>query len=574
MTGRITKTVIATVVTASLMTPYVIYAADITEDTASVAADEVFGTNNAVVTENLGLIQTNTGTVTDNKGKDLNKEDRGLDHGIIVNNGTVTTNNGDIYTNVGSVGINNGTIHDVTTTKQNPNATPSVETNNGTIDYVNNGTVDTNNEGKKIGYVNVNSTVTTNNGIIEKVDGKVVTNNGTIDEVTTQPTQPGNVKGTVETNEGTIGRNAAIVEDNNGTIRVNESKGVVKDNTDGIVKINEGGVVNGGTVEINLGHPENAMAANVLQQMYQVISEKLGNLSWTDATDNGKNDYYETYSYGSQVELWLDTKGKLILTPADPTKEIKSISTPNGGATVVKREDGKYEIYGITKDTNLSVLFVGESVPVKVEVKAEEKKDDDKKEEKKTESAPSVVSTPAVATLTASSPVPVAPSAKVMTLAPVINPSALYGAVDLNGVPTNATVVSSENNAMRSSSTNLITSALATSGIVREEIYTGFTGKITTQSQGSIMTLNNVVVTYNYKYDTDIYVAFKNPATGAMMYVLPKINSDGSISFEVPFANCEFSVVYAEKVSRQEQDKKEQAGKKQVGKKRANKKKR
>ncbi len=563
MAGRIAKTVIATVITASLMTPYMIYAADINENVESVAADVSVGTNTATIGTNNGLIQTNNGTVTTNAGSDVDDNTRGLDHGIVVNNGTVTTNNGDIEKNVGTVTTNNGTITELSTTREHPDATPSVGTNNGTIEFVNSGTVGTNAANKEIGYTNVNTTVDVNNGTIGTVHGTVNTNNGTIDQVSTQPTQPGNLKGTVTTNNGTINNNAAIVQENAGTVNYNESTGVVTNTNNGKVEVNKGGTVNGGTVEINLGHPESAAAANVLQQMYQVISEKLGNLSWTDGTDNNKQDYYEEHFSSSQVNLWLDTEGKLILTPADPTKEIKSISTPNGGATVVKRDDGKYEIYGITKDTNLSVLFVGESVPVKVEVKTEENKEEDKKEEKKTTTTtPSVVSTPAVATLTAASPVPVAPSAKVMTLAPVINPSALYGAVDLNGVPTNATIVSSQSSAMSSSSTNLITTALATSGIVREEVYTGFTGRITTQSQGSIMTLKNVVATYNYKYGTDIYVAFKNPVTGAMMYVLPKINNDGSISFEVPFANCEFSVVYAEKVSRDEQLKREKANKK------------
>jgi hypothetical protein len=46
-----------------------------------------------------------------------------------------------------------------------------------------------------------------------------------------------------------------------------------------------------------------------------------------------------------------------------------------------------------------------------------------------------------------------------------------------------------------------------------------------------------------YNWLPMVYVVFKNPITGAMTYVLPKINKDGSISFEVPFNNCEFSIV-------------------------------
>lgn len=541
---------LATMLSLTAMMPVNVYADNIEA--------EYVGDNAEVVDNNLGTVENNTGTIADNQGiivtnaaegtitknssADTSAYNEAQNGGIGTNYGTVSENaNGaTICKNAGTVTTNNGYIEYIE--QGHGNGAATVVTNNGTIDIVNpNSTVNTNNG--TISLV-VHGTVDTNaNGArIDDNNGTVTTNNGTIG---TNGKYYLNVENkwkgaTVETNAAgaTIQMNDSLATVNSNAGTVEKNKGTVVNTDSGKVKVNMGGTVNGGIVEINLSNADKVTnVEDGMKQYWQMLSSKLGNLIFNPVA---VNDTYEVQEGSEQVKIWLWDQGSVIISPADATKEFKNIALSGGGATIERLENGNYKISGITKDINLAVSFIGDPEPQPTQPKKSEDKEV-KREEKKAETpAVNPVYTQAILPTVEPIIVPVAPSAIVETLAPVIGPTATYGAVDLSGQPVAITVTPMDSSI---SSTHIATlgSMLATKGIVidTEKTASSYSGIISSAAVNSVMTLRTFVAP-NAK---DVFIFFVDPTTGRKTYVKPKINTDGTLSFEVPFANCQFSVV-------------------------------
>ncbi len=575
-------------------------AGEVTTNNGTVATNTgVVTTNNATVTENNGLVSTNetTGQIATNNGEDDPGTAGTLDAGVETNKGVITTNNGDVATNTstgtiqtngedgvvetndggitcnkGLVKANNGIVTDEHPERGINENRGTVEVNNGSIGVMNPVSESDphpsvgENRGN-IGYMNLYTEVGTNTstGTIGLVHGTVTENHGSIDQIGMNPTQPGNIRGTValNANDGSIRNNDGDVLRNEGTILMNNTEGTVVNADGGVIEVNTGTATGTGTIKINLSDAEIG-ENNVLKQMWQIVCAKIGNLFYTDnSTSVDTAEIYDCVNAG-QTELYLwegtgENEGAVFFTPADAEQEIESMTISGGGATVEKQEDGSWKVFGITKDVTLNVKFVGEPDPQPVQPKEEPKESDDdssssnnNKTEDAQPAAQPVNYTPVVtaaSTASALAVVTATPSAAVEAYAPVLPYHAAYAAVDLSGVPTDISVVATDaNEELRKACVDLMKSALAASGVQAKEVFTGYTGTIKTGSVGSVMTLRGIMsADPKFNLETSVFVAFKNPITGEITYVKPKINVDGSISFEVPFQQCEFSVVYANK---------------------------
>ena len=421
--------------------------------------------------------------------------------------------------------------------------TATITENAGCVDTLEDGgKIVTNDAGATVNVVNSESEVKTNNGLVGGLYGGTVdTNNGTIVNVSNTFNSMTNepIGSTVENNteSGVIHHVAgpSTVVNNEGTIYNNE--GTISNNS-GTVKINDGGTVNGGVVEINLSEESTVSeATTVVQQMWQVISDKIGHLAYYGENNTeGKEDVYVQERSSEQVKVYLWEDGSMIISASDCSKKLSSITIPNGGATIEALADGSYRISGITKDINLAVLFEGDSKPKPIEIKTETPSETD--ENKPQEQV--AVTTPAQITLSTDMPtiVPTAPSAIVNALAPVVAANALYASVDLNGTPVAVNIVADKTFTIAKAEENILSLALQNSGIKISNMQTAFSGTITTAVANSVMTLRISAIE-----NMTTYVVFTDPVTGKTTYVRPKINADGTISFEVPFANARFAVI-------------------------------
>ena len=183
--------------------------------------------------------------------------------------------------------------------------------------------------------------------------------------------------------------------------------------------------------------------------------------------------------------------------------------------------------------------------------KTEDKKDEDSKEEEKKNVTPSTpattlaVSDPVLTTAVLSTDVPMteptAPSTYVETLAPtLVGPTETFKAVDMSGRPLSVAVSEVKNTVLTKAHTDFIETALKSVGVSFTSIKPAYTGYIASKAANSVMTLR-VSTSKNAK----VFVVFVDPVTGKKTYVKAKRNNNGSISFDVPFANAEFSVVEA-----------------------------
>ncbi len=492
--GKMLNVVIAATMSLSMIVPPVaVYAEDIGADYNG-ANSAVIDTNNGTVTDNTGKIDKNVGSIDDNKGI-VNQNRSGA---------TITTNS----------------TKDTATHAEGDSQNGGVCSNSGTIG-TNNGSVEYNNAD---GIITINSSA----GIVVGNMGTIGTNAGTLID---NMSRPGGTPGTVTTNTGTIRENNGLVSENNGEIVANN--GTVVNGSSGVVDENWGGSVSGdGKVLKNFGNATVAAGVEIVQQFWNVATSKFAHLKFNDTSSGGKSDVVLASN-----SAWLWEDGATIIKPADDTKTLKSVTLQGNGATLIKNEDGTYRLSGITKDVVLLVLFEGESEPKPVVVHVDDKKEDNKVENKQTQ----VVTPVATAVLPTSMPatVPAAPSAIVEKLAPVINFAAEYGAVDLNGTPIVVDVKSTGDEATREVYKTFMTNVLAQNGIQAKEVVTAHVGTIKAPVANSVMSYRITPMK-----GMTLYVCFKS-ADGKVTYVRPKINADGTISFEVPFADCEFSIVEA-----------------------------
>ena len=101
-----------------------------------------------------------------------------------------------------------------------------------------------------------------------------------------------------------------------------------------------------------------------------------------------------------------------------------------------------------------------------------------------------------------------------------------------------------QNDEMRNGreSESFLKNALTMTGISLEgkETAVHYSGKMINVSAGSVVTMR----AYTNPAKGDImFAVFKNPVTGMMSFLKVQVNADGTVSFEVPFADCEFSLV-------------------------------
>ncbi len=441
------------------------------------------------------------------------------------NTGNLEKTTEDIETNTGSIEENT-----VGNTVENNEGT--IESNSGAVD-VNNGSIEFN---QSRGVVTVNET----DGAIESNKGTVETNKGTIidNSSTYKLSDDSVIPGVINTNEGEVRENNAMILLNKGT--VDNNHGTVNNGTNGVVSANYGGTVTGeGKVELNFSHADKVDGTvNVVQQLWQVVCDKIGHLDMFDAEPYAD----KTSVFHSMNDLYLWDQGSMIIKPLDNSRKLNDVKLGNGGAVLEKLEDGSYKMSGITKDVVLMVQFEGEASPRPIVVHPE--KDDEKSHDNDNEPAPvSPASIASAAILPTQMPqaVPVAPSETVTRLAPVINAFAPYGAVDLSGMPVSVYVADTDPEQKKSKVYEaFINNVLATAGVQIDaaETIAAYTGAIACTSVNSVMTFR---ATPNP--GATMYVIFTDPVSGSVTYVLPKVNPDKTISFEVPFAKCEFSIV-------------------------------
>lgn len=441
-------------------------------------------------------------------------------------------NTGNLEEATENIETNTGTIEENTVGNTVENNEGTIESNSGTVD-VNNGSIEYN---QSCGVVTVNET----DGTIESNLGTVVNNKGMIiDNSNAYRLSDGSViAGVINTNEGDVKENNAIILLNKGT--VDNNHGTVNNGTNGVVSANYGGTVTGeGTVELNFSNADKVdSTVNVVQQLWQVVCDKIGHLGIFDADPYAdKASVFHTIN-----DLYLWDQGSMIIKPLDESRKFNDVKLGNDGAVLEKLEDGSYKMSGITKDVVLMVLFEGETAPRPIVVHPG--KDDEKSQDNNNEPAPAspaAIASAAILPTQMPQSVPVAPSEVVTRLAPVINAFAPYGAVDLSGMPVSVYVADTDPEQKKSKVYEaFINNVLATAGIQidAKETIAAYTGAIACTSANSVMTFRAVP-----NPGATLYVIFTDPVSGSVTYVLPKVNPDKTISFEVPFANCEFSVV-------------------------------
>ena len=239
-----------------------------------------------------------------------------------------------------------------------------------------------------------------------------------------------------------------------------------------------------------------------------------------------------------QLRVWLSTTGEVIISPTDANRQIRSLTATNGGANVDRLENGTYRITNITKDVNLAVAFVGDPIPGSTS----DKKSGSEKNDASPSSPVASVDTATAAQLSGVTAVLDASMKRVAAIAPVITQGALYGAVDANGNIIPADIRQTDNTKSNRESEAFLKNALTMTGISLEGKKTSvnYAGKMTNVSAGSVVTMR----AYTNPAKGDImFAVFKNPATGMMSFLKVQTNADGTVSFEVPFADCEFSLV-------------------------------
>ncbi len=184
--------------------------------------------------------------------------------------------------------------------------------------------------------------------------------------------------------------------------------------------------------------------------------------------------------------------------------------------------------------------------------KDEDKKDEDKKEETKpaeTYAVGTYMNPSGTSVLSIETPatVPMTPSIYVETLAPTItNPALNYAAVDLSGKAVSVSmsditkIDTPEAKTIIATHEDYVKTALIASGLNITSAKSVYTGQYVASAVNSVMTLK-----VSTSKSANIFVVFIDPKTGKKTYVKPRVNKNGTISFEVPFANCELSIIEA-----------------------------
>lgn len=374
--------------------------------------------------------------------------------------------------------------------------------------------------------------------------GTIVTNSATgyVDENGRNASN--DIGGTIENNAGTVRSNNpdCTVENNTGTVDYNS--GVVVNADGGVVKVNRGGEVQGsGTVNINLSNPDKVESGvTVINQMWELISNVWGHLtpSGSRASEStGTGDIYKENEYSAtrQLRVWLSTTGEVIVSPTDANRQIRSLAATDGGANIERLENGTYRITNITKDVNLAVSFVGDPVP-------ESTANNDSGSGKSEDNASSTRTAVEAATISQLSNVTAVLDAsmkRVAAIAPVITQGALFAAVDASGnvIPAD---IKHDYSSSDKDRVDFPKNALTMTGISLEgkETAVYYSGKMTNVSAGSVMTVR---ANTNPAKGEIMFAVFRNPATGMMSFLKVQVNADGTVSFEVPYADCEFSLV-------------------------------
>lgn len=533
MIKRTQKMTVALMMALTLAMPTTVLADDIPADYTG-NNSEVVETNNGHVEENTGTIASNEGTVdSNNSSDDFDTYDQ-VEGGIGNNKGEVDVNNGTIRNNTGHVGTNAD------------GAYINFVNGTGSVDVNNSGTKDDHDEKGIGGLAGLDTSLTTNNGYVMSNMGTIVTNSetGYVDENGRNASY--DQGGTIENNAGTVRSNNELCTIGNNTGTVEYNSGVVVNADGGVVKVNRGGEVKGsGTVNINLSNADKVESGvTVINQMWELISNVWGHL--TPSASSYASEYSATGdihkenedSATRQLRVWLSTTGEVIVSPTDANRQIKSLAATNGGAMVERLENGTYKISNITKDVNLAVSFYGDPDPASVP----NKETDSEHKEDGTPSTQTSVDAATAAQLTGVTAVLDASMKRVAAIAPVITQGALYGAVDAYGNIIPADISQNESGKMNKERESFLQNALTMTGISLEgkEAIASFSGKMTNVSAGSVVTMR----AYTKPEKGDImFAVFKNPATGMMSFLKVQVNADGTVSFEVPFADCEFSLV-------------------------------
>ena len=221
----------------------------------------------------------------------------------------------------------------------------------------------------------------------------------------------------------------------------------------------------------------------------------------------------------------------------NPVWKEKSVGDEDDGSLIPKSADA----FGISSTNVKRYIDLKRKKPIFLKPPG---KDDEKSQDNNNEPAPAspaAIASAAILPTQMPQSVPVSPSEVVTRLAPVINAFAPYGAVDLNGMPVSVYVTDTDPEQKKSKVYEaFINNVLATAGIQidAKETIAAYTGAIACTAANSVMTFRTVP-----NPGATLYVIFTDPVSGSVTYVLPKVNPDKTISFEVPFANCEFSVV-------------------------------
>ena len=536
------------------------------------------------VKENAGDVLTNDGVVENNGDYVLTKDNEGSDVWTITT-GTITVNNGEVKVNQGEIATNSDSA---TITSSNKG---EVDRNFGSINK-NNGVVKDN-----FGYV----------GTPDEGKTGVVQNNyaGSVGEGNTINQQWWSVLANPVTEFGKIVSNffgAIFGGSDHSTVNVSADTEAPFNGPDIMADyVKDSGTL---TVTPTAGEALLGFAAydENGDELAVTTTYDANNNKWTLAgiTQNAVLSYASAPITADPIDCGFNSNNKFavgsdVLRPGDFV-DCGSIMRGTSFAVLVQDADGEYNSifgdYGLyaVADDSVQGGYVGEEryifptvsgkkyrydgvqnsfirfslvdadaeyEPVeehfrqpksKTEDKKDEKndKEDDSKSDDKKDAVPTTVVTDPVLTRTVLSTEvpatePTAPSSYVDALAPTLtSPAEAYKAVDMSGRPLVSSVTQFEDAATTKVHTDFIESALKSAGVTFVSVTPAYTGHVVSQAANSVMTLR---VSTNPK--AKVFVVFVDPKTGKKTYVRAKQNKNGTISFDVPFANADFSVVEA-----------------------------